>query len=551
MTYFVNPAKAAGATAGEVTQFTVPGLSGQELTAITSGPDGNLWFTQRAANTIVKMTPAGVQTTYSEGITPNSQPTSLATGPDGNVWFAEANAYDPTTQMFQIAKITSDGVVTEYPTPVQPPAGLQGMVSGPDNSIWYVSALGGKIAKVAMDGTVTVFPTGLSPFTFMFSLAVGPDGNLWFSGVSGSTTRFGKMTPTGTVTLYTSGGITSAGIIGGITAGPDGNVWFTKPGVGEVSRITTDGQVTNFSSGITPGASPVGITTGADGNLWLSEAGTGATPTAPSAVAWMTTDGDVTEFPVGPYATNDLSGITPGSDGNVWSVGILEPNIYRVTTGEAAANSNPVVSGITPTSANVSGIVYPGAASSAVTLQCANNSTFTSIAYSRLATSGSPATGTTASRVSGRCTGLTPGKNLFARFVSANTFPGSQWTSAAYTTITKFSTSANTKSRQKQSLQKNAVPKRIKNSGTTLINKRNAKTRQGLPLSARVVARYRSIASRGEISCLRTRYGAKRKVTLRTSGQCRLQIRVRYTAPGTKKYYPLKKTVTFKTKRVR
>jgi streptogramin lyase len=60
----VDPALAA---AGTVTEFPV------NITpySSTSGPDGNVWFTELGANTIGKITPSG-------GIT---------AGPDGNVWF--------------------------------------------------------------------------------------------------------------------------------------------------------------------------------------------------------------------------------------------------------------------------------------------------------------------------------------------------------------------------------------------------------------------------------------------------------------------------------
>lgn len=176
--------------AGTVTVTPVPGISGQELTQITSGPDGNLWFTERYANAVVKMTPAGEMTKYTAGLTANSQPTSLTTGPDGNVWFAQPNAYDAGTNTYQVAKITPDGVVTEYPSPVQPPSGSQSFVSGPGGALWYTQSLGSRIVKMTTDGVATTYPTGLPFLSFLWALAVGPDGNLWFT----STGRIGKMT---------------------------------------------------------------------------------------------------------------------------------------------------------------------------------------------------------------------------------------------------------------------------------------------------------------------------------------------------------------------
>jgi streptogramin lyase len=56
--------------------------------SITSGPDGNLWFTEAGANSIGRINTAGQKTDF---VVPtyNSSLTSIATGPDGNLWFTE------------------------------------------------------------------------------------------------------------------------------------------------------------------------------------------------------------------------------------------------------------------------------------------------------------------------------------------------------------------------------------------------------------------------------------------------------------------------------
>jgi streptogramin lyase len=60
------PWLAPGATAGlgpVVTEFPVP-TAGSGPEAITTGPDGNLWFTEAAGNRIGRITPAGVITEF-------------------------------------------------------------------------------------------------------------------------------------------------------------------------------------------------------------------------------------------------------------------------------------------------------------------------------------------------------------------------------------------------------------------------------------------------------------------------------------------------------
>src|ERR1041384_2605450 len=76
----------AGATPlGEITQFAGPGTN---IAQVRAGPDGNLWFTDRAG-AIGRITTAGVITRFTAGLNPGAQPFSIALGPDGNMWFTD------------------------------------------------------------------------------------------------------------------------------------------------------------------------------------------------------------------------------------------------------------------------------------------------------------------------------------------------------------------------------------------------------------------------------------------------------------------------------
>ena len=73
---------------GEVTEFTLPKESYPQI--ITTGPDGNLWFTEIGSNKVGRITSNGQMTefpapsgTYPEGIT---------AGPGGKLWVTEADA---------------------------------------------------------------------------------------------------------------------------------------------------------------------------------------------------------------------------------------------------------------------------------------------------------------------------------------------------------------------------------------------------------------------------------------------------------------------------
>ena len=152
----------AAAANGDVTQFQVFGIPAD----ITSGADGNLWFTDYIGNQIVKITPAGVLTRYPIP-TFFSLPSSITTGSDGNVWFAEVNGN-------KIGRITPAGVITEFVVPT-PGAGLYGgITAGSDGNVWFAEGNNGKLGRITPAGVITEF-SGIGAY----ELASGPDGNLW------------------------------------------------------------------------------------------------------------------------------------------------------------------------------------------------------------------------------------------------------------------------------------------------------------------------------------------------------------------------------------
>jgi len=69
------------------TEFLTP-TAGVGPTSITTGPDGNLWFTEYEGDNIGRITPNGTITEFPIP-TAGSQPFGITTGPDGNLWFTE------------------------------------------------------------------------------------------------------------------------------------------------------------------------------------------------------------------------------------------------------------------------------------------------------------------------------------------------------------------------------------------------------------------------------------------------------------------------------
>jgi streptogramin lyase len=187
--------------------------------------------------------------------TPNSYPQGIAFGPDGNMWFTERSAN-------KIGRITTAGRFTEFAVPQSSPWGL---ASGPDGNIWVALSGSDRIARVTPRGHITEFQVP-NAATHPISVAAGPDGNVWFSEEF-PTYQIGRITPSGAITEFPLP--SSDSDADSLVAGPDGAVWFGDGGSGKIGRIGTDGTITEFP---VPGSSvPEGIAVGSDQNIWFTD----------------------------------------------------------------------------------------------------------------------------------------------------------------------------------------------------------------------------------------------------------------------------------------
>ena len=82
-------------------------------------------------------------------------------------------------------------------------------------------------------------------------------------------------------------------------------------------------------------------------------------------------------------------------------------------------------------------------------------------------------------------------------------------------------------------------------------NKKKARTQQGRKMRAKVTrVSSKGLATRGDIACYQAKKGPKRKLVIKTTGQCaNVKIRVTYKAPGNATYEKYLNTIKFKTRR--
>jgi virginiamycin B lyase len=219
-------------------------------TAIVSGADESLWFTEANVPVIGRITTSGAIREFA--IPSGAVATGIVAGPDGNVWFLEAT---------RVGRITPLGTVTEVGLAGHPKA----IAAGPDNKIWV-----GAEFFLRVD-TTTLAISGLAGAGIgktITSMVAGPDGAIWYTVQNNSTGPIGRISTTGTRTFFTlPEAMQSADFI---TTGPDGALWFTDGVKGALGRITVAGVIKEF---LTPSDStPRTITSGPDATLWYTDA---------------------------------------------------------------------------------------------------------------------------------------------------------------------------------------------------------------------------------------------------------------------------------------
>jgi virginiamycin B lyase len=186
---------------GQVREYTLPSAADAQCGQlcpgdITVGPDGALWFVNTqlvGVPGIGRITTGGAITLYSlparsvpgySGPVVRQVPTAITAGPDGNLWFAEDRGPG-------LGRITPGGRITEFDVPglQQTAATVRALTAGPDGAVWFTlaQAVGelnpsiwtrpGQLGRVASDGSVILFtPPGQGTTG---PIVLGKDGSLW------------------------------------------------------------------------------------------------------------------------------------------------------------------------------------------------------------------------------------------------------------------------------------------------------------------------------------------------------------------------------------
>jgi len=312
---------AAGAMAapGDVSEIGL--AAGSTPRDVAEGPDGNMWVTGGASNTIAKVTMAGAVTAYALPLPANvSNPWSIAAGPDGNMWFTLRSGG-------KIGRITTSGAVSLIDLPdasMQP----QDITAGPGNSMWFTE-LGGRIGRVTMAGVVSMFTVPWAN-SQPHSIAAGPasvDG-LYFTD-SGAD-RVGFVVSDGAI--YPNQVLIADSAPSGIV-NVDDAMWFVMPGTNKLAKILQRDALLETS--LVGG--PTAIANGVGNTMWISLS-------ARNSVAKYSIQGaPLAEYPL--TSPNSLpAGLAEGPDTNVWVAQTNAGKIARVLSGQVpVATSAPSI----------------------------------------------------------------------------------------------------------------------------------------------------------------------------------------------------------------
>jgi streptogramin lyase len=312
--------------------------------AITTGPDGALWFTENGA--IGRITTGGTIQQFPL-TTPGALAQDITSGPDGAVWFTQEGNNSESTPTWSIGRITTSGVITLYPLPAG--TSIAGITGGPGGKVWFTEAYTNpdtyktqaKVGWLTPEGQIKTFrlPSKNERTGILGNITTGPNGELWFldcwGGGSGHTTpgAVGSITAHGHIRMYQfveseSSGSYAPDFPNDLIGGPSGKLWFfgefnNKWGI---AKISTSGKLGSTIPTTGQFASAGDMVNSGDGEVWFeltdfnSQSGLGLATRSGVMVAQDLPGISLANYSdQGEYGGTTGSTMTPGPDGNLWA----------------------------------------------------------------------------------------------------------------------------------------------------------------------------------------------------------------------------------------
>jgi DNA-binding beta-propeller fold protein YncE len=218
--------------------------------AIVKDSKDNLYVTAGSINTVTKITPAGVVTTFA----------TISAWAGGNLVIDNQDNLYAGCSDGVINKVTPAGVVTVFYTLATPAIR---MTIDAANNLYTTRGSSTIIYKITPTGTLTTFcdTGGTFPYGLLFDPA---SGNVYVSKTADNQVL--KINSSGTITNTYNVGTNPRSII----MDSDGNVFVSNYNSGTISKIATTGAVTVFATGL---SNPSGLAIDNTNNIFVTTNG--------------------------------------------------------------------------------------------------------------------------------------------------------------------------------------------------------------------------------------------------------------------------------------
>jgi len=165
---------------GTINEFSLAFQSSPQ--AIAFGADGNVWFFEEGSQNIGRMsTTDGGLSEFPASTTSNVSVSAMITGPDGNVWLAADSSF---------IKVAPNETITTYPIPGASYGRATGGIAVDSNGDLWTTSFGQYwLARITTSGTVSVY---FAPNLSLGAITSGSDGNLW--AIDTSTAQLVRIT---------------------------------------------------------------------------------------------------------------------------------------------------------------------------------------------------------------------------------------------------------------------------------------------------------------------------------------------------------------------
>jgi len=201
-------------------------------------------------------------------LAPGMHASALTLGPDGNMWFG-GSRYGNGGAVDVVGRVTPGGDVVEFTLPPgnESELGISSIVAGSDGNLYFTEPNANAIGRASTGGKIESFPlpnAGSMPR----AIAVAPDGTLWIT--EEGTDRVGRIDFAASELEETQ--LSPGARPTGIAARADGTIWVAEPGLGRIGRRTPEGSFGSLKVAF-PGSLPNAVVPGPEGNVWFTDEG--------------------------------------------------------------------------------------------------------------------------------------------------------------------------------------------------------------------------------------------------------------------------------------